>query len=101
MSIRLGVSKWGRETVLVAELIKALKSLKIQGIGDHTHLSNIDCLMARAAHLVCFISTVNGCSKNTKENALEDAALGSGTQQNLSNLYSLDICVGNYRDNWP
>jgi hypothetical protein len=26
-----------------------------------------------------------------KENALEDVALVAGTQQNLSNLYSLDI----------
>jgi hypothetical protein len=35
-------------------------------------------------------STVNGRSKK-KENALEDVALVAGTQQNLSNLYSLDI----------
>jgi hypothetical protein len=35
-------------------------------------------------------------AKNTKENALEDVALGAGTQQNLSNLYSLDIYVGDY-----
>jgi len=28
-----------------------------------------------------------------KENALEDVALVVGTQQNLSNLYSLDIYV--------
>jgi hypothetical protein len=34
---------------------------------DHRHLSNIDCLMARIACLVCFISTVNGCSKKRKE----------------------------------
>jgi hypothetical protein len=27
-----------------------------------------------------------------KENALEDVALVGGTQQNLSNLYYLDIC---------
>jgi hypothetical protein len=46
--------------------------------------------MARTACLVCFISTVNGCSKK-RENALEDVALVAGTQQNLSNLYSLDI----------
>jgi hypothetical protein len=29
------------------------------------------------------------------ENALEDVALVAGTKQNLSNLYSLDICVAN------
>jgi hypothetical protein len=44
--------------------------------------------MARTAYLVCFISTVNGRSKK-KENDLEDVVLVEGTQQNLSNLYSL------------
>jgi hypothetical protein len=48
--------------------------------------------MAHATCLVCFIGTVNGRSK-IKENALEDVALVAGTQQNLSNLYSLDIYV--------
>jgi hypothetical protein len=48
--------------------------------------------MARTACHVCFFSTVNGRSKK-KENALEDVALLAGTQQNLSNLYSLDIFV--------
>jgi hypothetical protein len=57
----------------------------------HKNLSNIDYLMACTVSLVCFISTVNGCSEK-KENALEDVALVAGTQQNLSNLYSLDIC---------
>ncbi len=61
---------------------------------NHRHLSNIDCLMACTACLVCFISTVNGCSK-IKENALEDVALVACTQQNLSNLYSLDIYADN------
>ncbi len=46
--------------------------------------------MAHTACIVCFISTVNGRSKK-KENALKDVALVAGTQQNLSNLYSLDI----------
>ncbi len=50
----------------------------------------IDCLMARTACLVCSISSVNGLSKKG-ENALEDVALVAATQQNLSNLYSLDI----------
>jgi hypothetical protein len=56
----------------------------------HRHLSNIDCLMARTAGLVCLISSVSGCCKK-KKNALEDVAQVAGTQQNLSNLYSLDI----------
>jgi hypothetical protein len=30
---------------------------------NHRHLSNIYCLMVCTAHLVCFISTVNGHSK--------------------------------------
>jgi hypothetical protein len=46
--------------------------------------------MARTACLASFIITVNGHSKKG-ENALEDVALVAGTQQNLSNLYSLDI----------
>jgi len=51
----------------------------------HRQLSNIDSLMARTACLLCFIKTVNGCSKKG-ENALKDVALEAGTQQNLSNL---------------
>jgi hypothetical protein len=47
--------------------------------------------MACTACLVCFISTVNGYNKKRKENVLEDVALVAGTQQNLSNLYSLDV----------
>ena len=46
--------------------------------------------MVDTACLVCFISVVNGHSKK-RENALEDVALVAGAQQNLSNLYSLDI----------
>jgi hypothetical protein len=33
---------------------------------NHRHVSNIDCLMVHTACLVCFISTVNGCSKKAK-----------------------------------
>jgi hypothetical protein len=50
--------------------------------------------MAHITCLVCFICTVNGRNKKKiKEaiNALEDVALVAGTQQNLSNLYSLNI----------
>jgi hypothetical protein len=32
---------------------------------NHRQLSNIDCLMARTACLVCFIRTVNDCSKKS------------------------------------
>ncbi len=55
--------------------------------GVHRHLSNINCLIAHTACLVCFISTVNGRSKK-KENALEGVAQVASAQQNLSNLYS-------------
>jgi hypothetical protein len=34
---------------------------------------------------------IAAAKKGKKENALEDVALVVGTQQNLSNLYSLDI----------
>ncbi len=73
-----------------------IKALLLVNMPQHCnclsnrHLTNKDCLMARTACLVCFISTVNGCSKK-KENALEDVPLVAGTQQNLSKLYSLDI----------
>jgi hypothetical protein len=33
---------------------------------DHRHLKNIDCLMAHTACLVCFSSSVNGCSKRKR-----------------------------------
>jgi hypothetical protein len=46
--------------------------------------------MAHTTCLVCFISAVNGCSKK-RENAFEDVALVEDKQQNLGNLYSLDI----------
>jgi hypothetical protein len=51
--------------------------------------------MAHTACLVCFISTVMDAAKKEekRENALKDVALVAGTQQNLSNLYSLDIYV--------
>ncbi len=46
--------------------------------------------MARTTGLVCHISAVSGRCKE-RENALEDVVLVAGAQQNLSNLYSLDI----------
>jgi hypothetical protein len=64
----------------------ALLSVIMLSVGaTQRHLSNIDCLMACTACFVCFISTVNGCSKKV-ENAMEDVALVAGTRQNLSNL---------------
>ncbi len=35
----------------------------MENVPSHRHLRNIDCLMARIACLVCFISTVNSRSK--------------------------------------
>jgi len=55
------------------------------------HLRNIDCLTSRTAWLVCFISTVNGCSKKRKKRSLLRGALVAGTQRNLSSLYYLDV----------
>jgi hypothetical protein len=46
--------------------------------------------MARTAYLACLLILLMAATKK-KENALEDVALVAGTQQNLSNLYSLDI----------
>jgi hypothetical protein len=45
------------------------------------------------ASLVLLIATAK-----KKENALEDVALVAGTQQNLNNLYSLDIYEYNTQD---
>jgi hypothetical protein len=53
--------------------------------------------MTRTACLVCLISAVSGRCKKA-ENALEDVALVAGTQQNLSNLYSLDMYGFTHRD---
>jgi hypothetical protein len=46
--------------------------------------------MARTVCLLCLISTVCARCKES-QNALEDVALVAGTQQNLSNPFSLDI----------
>jgi len=43
-------------------------SNKMAGV-NHRHLSNIDCLTAHMACLVCFISTVNGRSKKKRKKA--------------------------------
>jgi hypothetical protein len=45
---------------------------------DHRHLSNIDCLMACTACLICFIRTVNGHSKKKEKNA-KNVSLVAGT----------------------
>ncbi len=43
---------------------------RYRDIGQlHGHLRNIDCLTARTACLVCFISTVKGCSKKERKEA--------------------------------
>jgi hypothetical protein len=36
-------------------------------VYEHRHLSNIDCLTADTACLVCFISTVHGHSKKKRK----------------------------------
>jgi hypothetical protein len=46
--------------------------------------------MACTACLVCVIFIVKSSSKKM-ENTLEDVVLVAGTQQNLSNPYSLDV----------
>jgi hypothetical protein len=76
--------------IIFAVITETTMSCSLGRWYGHRHLSNIDCLMVHTACLVCFISIVNGRSKKT-ENVLEDVALVAGTQQNLSNLYSLDI----------
>ncbi len=43
---------------------------------NHRHISNIACLMAHTACLVCFISTVNG---HNKKRSLGNPALVEGT----------------------
>jgi hypothetical protein len=48
----------------------------------HRHLSNIDCLTMRTACLVCFISTINGLSKNKRKKPIK-----SGTRSgHITNL---------------
>jgi hypothetical protein len=46
--------------------------------SNHRHLSDIDCLMARTACLVCFISTVNGRSKKQQGKCLGRCGASSG-----------------------
>ena len=48
-----------RTAQLTDKMIPVHRKLRI----DHRHLRNIDCLMACTACLVCFSSSVNGCSK--------------------------------------
>ncbi len=59
----------------------------------HRHLSNIDCLMAHTACLVCFISTVNGHSKKKKKPWKMGSSSGHITNTNLkqSILETFDI----------
>jgi hypothetical protein len=47
--------------------------------------------MARTACIVCLFGTVVSRSQKKKKNCLEGVVLVAGTQQNLSNLHSLDI----------
>jgi hypothetical protein len=57
----------------------------------HRHLSNIDCLLAHAACLVCFISTVNGHTKKKRKKGSKCGA-SSGHITNLEqSIFSFDI----------
>jgi hypothetical protein len=56
----------------------------------HRYLSNIDFLMACTAYLVCFISTVNGCSKK-KEPIKTSASSGHIANLKQSILETFDI----------
>ncbi len=48
-------------------LTHSMNATPVYAFGNsHRHLSNIDCLMACTACLVCFISTVDGCIKKKK-----------------------------------
>ncbi len=58
----------------------------------HRHLSNIDCLMAHTACLVCFISTVNGRSKKIKKKPWKmGSSSGHITNLKQSILETFDI----------
>ncbi len=63
----------------------------------HRHLSNIDCLMAHIAFLVCFISTFNCRSKKGKEMEPFKTGTCSGRITNLkqSILQTFDIYAPN------
>jgi hypothetical protein len=52
---------------------KSTRFPKIKG-SDYRHQRNIDCLIARTACLVCFISTVNGRSKTERKEAATSGA---------------------------
>ncbi len=82
--IKLSVGR--RETILYLLRHRSIQAVKKnrfnvsrktswQFLQHHRHLSNINCLTAHTACLVCFISTVNGCSKKN----LGRPALVTGT----------------------
>ncbi len=68
------------------EIVVPVATAKMMALQPHRHLSNIDCMKARTACLVCFINTVNGHHKKRKR-SLERSALVAGTLQTLSNLF--------------
>ena len=72
--------------------------------SDHRHLSNIDCLTAHTACLVCFISTVNGGSNKKKKRKEKAYPWKAGaSNRHITNLkqsiletfeiYALDIAL--------
>ncbi len=54
---------WKLNALLLERLLPGILSYSV----NHSHLSNIDCLMACTACLVCLISAVNGHSKKKRK----------------------------------
>ncbi len=64
----------------------------------HRHLRNIDCIMARTACLVCFISTVNGRSKKKKEkNPIMSGASSGHTTKLKQSILLRCLCISQMR----
>jgi len=55
----------------------------------HRHLRITDCLMARTACLVCFISTVNGHSKKEEKKAIMGCASSGHTTKLKQSIFAL------------
>ncbi len=71
-------------------MMTTLATLTLATLDDVTHRHLRNDRLINYCLPFCVISTVSSRCKKV-ENALEDVALVAGTQQNLSNLYSLDI----------
>ncbi len=68
--------------------------------AEHRHLSNIDCLMACTACLVCFISTVNG--RSIKKKPIKTSTSSRHiTNLKQSILETFDIYFAEHESNGP